>query len=98
MLSLTFAFPGCPSYAGDDTLVPLSHAPTLVSSLESGQQRCTAAGNKGPAMSDYNRDAGNKESAVGSLAAQMNCIPGINTAQLREVLLKLQIPAVEEVP
>ena len=28
----------------------------------------------------------------------MNCIPGFNTAQLKEFLLKLQIPAVEEVP
>ena len=28
----------------------------------------------------------------------MNCVPGFNTAQLKEFLLKLQIPAVEEVP
>ena len=34
------------------------------------------------------------------LAALMNCITGFNTAQLKELLLKLklQIPAVEEVP
>ena len=28
----------------------------------------------------------------------MNCIPGFNTAQLKELLQKLKIPAVEEVP
>ena len=28
----------------------------------------------------------------------MNCIAGLNTAQLKEFLSKLQIPAVEEVP
>ena len=28
----------------------------------------------------------------------MKCIPGFNTAKLKELLLKLQIPAVEEVP
>ena len=49
-------------------------------------------------MRDYYRDAGNKGPAVGSQAALMNCIPGFNTAQLKEFLLKLQIPAVEEVP
>ena len=48
-------------------------------------------------MRDYYRDAGNKGPAVGSLAALMNCVPGFNTAQLKEFLLKLQIPAVEEV-
>ena len=37
-------------------------------------------------------------SAVSLLAALMNCIPGLNTAKLKELLLKLQIPAVEEVP
>ena len=46
-------------------------------------------------MRDYHRDAGNKGPAVGSLAALMNCIPGFNTAQLKEFLLKLQIPAIE---
>ena len=35
--------------------------------------------------------------AVSLLAVLMNCIPGFNTAQLKELLLKLQIPAVEEV-
>ena len=49
-------------------------------------------------MRDYHRDAGNKGPAVGSLAALMNCIPGFNTAQLKELLLKLQNHAVEEVP
>ena len=49
-------------------------------------------------MRDYYRDAGNKGPAVGSLTALMNCIPGFNTAQLKEFLLKLQIPAVKEVP
>ena len=38
------------------------------------------------------------EPAISSLAALMNCIPGFNTAQLNDFLLKLQIPAVEEVP
>ena len=28
----------------------------------------------------------------------MNYVPGFNTAQLKEFLLKLQIPAVEEMP
>ena len=48
-------------------------------------------------MRDYYRDADNKGLAVGTLAALMNCIPGFNTAQLKEFLLKLQIPAIEEV-
>ena len=39
-----------------------------------------------------------KEPAVRSLAALMNCISGFNTAQLKKLLLKLQISAVEEVP
>ena len=56
------------------------------------------AGNKGPAIRDYYRDAGNKGPAVSSLAALMICIAGLNTAQLKEFLSKLQIPAVEEVP
>ena len=47
---------------------------------------------------DYNRDAGNKGPAVSSLAALMNCIPGFNTAHLKGLLLKLQIPPVVEVP
>ena len=47
-------------------------------------------------MRDFFKDAGNKGPAVGSLAALMNCIPGFNTAQLKEFLLKLQVPAVEE--
>ena len=44
------------------------------------------------------RDAGNNRPAVSWLAALTNCIPGFNTAQLKEFLLKLQIPVVEEVP
>ena len=45
--------------------------------------------NKGLAIWDYNRDAGNKGAAVSLLAALMNFIPGFNTAQLKELLLKL---------
>ena len=57
------------------------------------------AGYKGPAIRDYYRNAGNKGPAVSSLTALINCIPGFNTAQLNEFLLKLQIHAVvEEVP
>ena len=33
-----------------------------------------------------------------NLAALIKCIPVFNTAKLKELLLKLQIPAVEEVP
>ena len=56
------------------------------------------AGNKRPAIRPNNRAAGNKGPAVSSLPALMKCVPGFNTAQLRELLLKLQVPAVEEVP
>ena len=34
-----------------------------------------------------------KGPAFSSLAALINCIPGFSTAQLKELLLKLQIPA-----
>ena len=45
------------------------------------------AGNKGPAIRDYNRDTGNhdKGPAVSWLAALMNCIPGFITAQFKGV-------------
>ena len=58
------------------------------------------AGKKRPAVLiwDYNRAAGNKWPAISSLVALMNCIPGFKTAEMKELLLKLQIPAVEEVP
>ena len=49
------------------------------------------AGLKGPAIRDYNRDAGTKEPSVSLLAAVMDCISGFNTAQLKELLLKLLI-------
>ena len=49
------------------------------------------AGIKGPAIREYNRDAGNMGQALSLLAALMDCIPGFNTAQLEELLLKLPV-------
>ena len=74
-------------HAHDNTLVPLSHAP-LFSPYFGDLLRIwvnRGAGNKGPAIRGY----------YGCL---MNCIPGFNTTLLKELLLKLQIPAFEDVP
>ena len=77
-------------------LLFLCHTPLLKCPLKNLANR--DAGIKGPVIMDYNRDAGNKGPAVNSLAALMDCIPGFNTALLKELLWKLLIPAIEEVP
>ena len=110
MLSLTFEFPSRPSHARDDTFVPLLHAPTPVP--YTGKESGPLPGERDLDLEDYNynRDAGNKGPANNPFAAQAaesgesgfhglySWIQHSTVEALKELLRKLLIRAVEEVP